>query len=247
MSRRAPLPSLLAAMVLAGCGTVDTARMEPAPAVPEAVATPPPEPYRIRVGDVLAIRLPLSPELDEEVTVRPDGGISATLDRDEHAAGRTIPELEAVLDGAYRRQLLAPEIAVVVKSSAPMRVFVAGAVMNPGEVRSEEETLTLAQAIASAGGVKLAADERRIFVLRHDAEGHAHFLRTNYAAVAEGTDPAADIRLASGDVVMVPKSSIALGYGYFNQYIQQFVPVSWGFSYVLNQTGHTTVTQPSAP
>ena len=241
-------PAFLASLVaLAGCGTVDVSRMAQAPAVPVTTIVVPDTPYRVRPGDVLSIRLPLSPELDEEVTVRPDGGISATLAPELHAAGHTIPELEAVLDQAYKRQLVEPQIAVVVKSSAPIRVFVAGAVGTPGEIKTDQNTLTLTEAIASAGGVKLAADERRVFILRHDGSGSAHFLATRYKDVIDGADPAADVELASGDVVMVPRSSIAMGYSYWNQYIQQFVPVSWGFSYVLQQAARgTTVTQPAA-
>ncbi len=243
---RRPLAAA-ASLVVAGCGTVGTSHMPFAPPVPDLAFVVPAAPYRIRIGDTLAIRLPLSPELDEEVTVRPDGGISATLDPDEHAAGRTVPELEAVLDHAYKHQLIEPEIAVVVKSSAPIRVFVAGSVNQPGEIKTDENTISLTQAIASAGGVKLAADESRVFILRHGADGKPMFLATRYKDVIDGTNPLADVQLASGDVVMVPKSSIAMGYSYWNQYVQQFVPVSWGFSYVLQQAAHgTTVTQSTA-
>ncbi len=240
--------ALAAAMIVAGCGTVNTHHMPYAPPVPDAAFVVPAAPYRIRIGDTLSIRLPLSPELDEEVSVRPDGGISATLDPDEHAAGRTVPELEAVLDHAYRHQLIEPQIAVVVKSSSPIRVFVAGAVSQPGEIKTDQNELSLTQAIASAGGVKLAADENRVFILRHGADGKPMFLATRYKDVITGTNPMADVQLASGDVVMVPKSSIAMGYSYWNQYVQQFVPVSWGFSYVLQSAarGGTTVTQSTA-
>ena len=245
-ARRAPA---LAALLLAGCGTVNTGGMALAPPTPVDAFVVPAAPYRIRIGDILSIRLPLSPELDEETTVRPDGGISATLDPDEHAAGRTIPELEALLDRAYKRQVIEPQISVVVKTSAPIRVYVAGAVNQPGEVRSDQNSISLTEAIASAGGVRLAADETRVFILRHEADGRPHFLATRYRDVIDGTNPAADVELASGDVVMVPRSSIAVGYSYWNQYVQQFVPVSWGFSYVLQQAvrNGTTVTQAAAP
>ena len=243
---RRPL-ALAASLIVAGCGTVNTHHMPYAPPVPDVAFVVPAAPYRIRIGDTLSIRLPLSPELDEEATVRPDGGISATLDPDEHAAGRTVPELEAVLDHAYKHQLIAPQIAVVVKSSSPIRVFVAGAVSQPGEIKTDQNEISLTQAIASAGGVRLAADENRVFILRHGADGKPMFLATRYKDVIDGTNPTADVQLASGDVVMVPKSSIAMGYSYWNQYVQQFVPVSWGFSYVLQTAAHgTTVTQSTA-
>ena len=75
--------AVAASLVVAGCGTVSTNHMPYAPPVPDIAFVVPAAPYRIRIGDTLSIRLPLSPELDEEVTVRPDGGISATLDPDD--------------------------------------------------------------------------------------------------------------------------------------------------------------------
>jgi polysaccharide export outer membrane protein len=53
--------------------------------------------------------------------------------------------------------------------------------------------------------------------------------------------PEADARLAQYDVVYVPRTGIYEAFTYFNQFVQQFAPVSWGFSYNLNpvvQTGH---------
>jgi len=51
-------------------------------------------------------------------------------------------------------------------------------------------------------------------------------------------------------VVYVPRSGIAEVYRYFNQYVQQFVPISWGFSYLVGNGGggggSTTVVQAPA-
>ena len=48
-----------------------------------------------------------------------------------------------------------------------------------------------------------------------------------------GKDAASDVRLAPYDVVYVPRSGIAEVYRFVNQYLLQFVPVTWGFSYTL--------------
>lgn len=47
----------------------------------------------------------LNPELDEDVTVRPDGHISTTVVRDEVAYGRTVPDLAAALRADYSKEL----------------------------------------------------------------------------------------------------------------------------------------------
>ena len=231
--------------LLAAC--TSTANMPLAPPVPGPTAgyVTDLSPYRIQVGDVLDIRLMLNPELNEEVTVRPDGHISTTVVPDEVAYGRTIPELTAALRQDYSRDLRNPRISVVVKSFAPTRIYVAGEVNNPGEFIDVGPTLTLSQAIARAGGEKISGDTHAVFIIRRGPNDVPEFLATHYHAVIHGEDALSDVRLAPYDVVYVPKTGIAEVYKFFNQYLQQFVPVSWGFSYLVNPTaGSTVINQP---
>src|SRR4051812_29443026 len=125
LSRRTMMWGLLG---LASC--TSTAGMPPAPPAPAPRISrlSQPEPYRLQVGDILAVRLMLNPELNEEVTVRPDGRISTTVALDEVAYGRTIPELDHSLDRAYSKHLKDPRVSVVVKSFAPTRIYVGGEV-----------------------------------------------------------------------------------------------------------------------
>ncbi len=235
-----------AVAALAAC--TSTSDMPLAPPVPDPnagyVTSLPP--YRVQVGDILDVRLMLNPELNEEVAVRPDGHISTTVVPDELAYGRTIPELTAALRNDYSRDLRNPRITVEVKSFAPTRIYVGGEVNNPGEFINVGPTLTLSQAIARAGGHKLSADTHDVFIIRRGPNDVPEFLATRYSAVIHGDDPTADVRLAPYDVVYVPKTGVAEVYKFFNQYVQQFVPVSWGFSYLVNNNpGANVVTAPT--
>ena len=229
---------LPAALGLAACSTAATSSMQPAPLTPpmsmathRAVAAPPP--YRIQVGDILAIRLMLNPELDEEVTVRPDGRISTTVAHDELAAGRTVPDLDASLNRDYVKQLQNPHVAVVVKSFAPARIYVGGEVATPGEFVNVGPSLTVSQALTRAGGAKFSGDDNAVFIIRRGTDDTPEFLSVRYGDIVSGRNPMADVRLAPYDVVYVPRTGVAEVYKFFNQYVQQFVPVSWGFSYSL--------------
>src|SRR5258707_2351896 len=77
MQRIPYLPYWACAAVLAtlqACHTVPS--MPPAPPTPNinaGMSTPRLPPYRLQVGDVVDLRLLLNPELNEEVTIRPDG------------------------------------------------------------------------------------------------------------------------------------------------------------------------------
>ncbi len=226
---------LSTAVALTACSSV--------PALPPAPAEPPPDagdvgplsPYHIQVGDILSVRLMLNPELNEDVTVRPDGHISTTVVGDEAAYGRTVPDLTAALRNDYSKELQNPRLTVVVKSFAPTRIYVGGEVNNPGEFVDVGPNLTLSQAIARAGGVKMmTSDDNKVFIIRRGPGDVPQFLSTRYNAVMWGSDPSADVRLAPYDVVYVPRSGAAEVYRFFYTNLLQFVPVSWGFSYVVN-------------
>ncbi len=227
--RRAARRIVYALGLAALCGCVPTARN--LPAAPLAAA---PAPYLVQVGDVLGVRLYSAPELDEDVTVRPDGRLTTTLAQSVQAAGRTPDEIAADLRVAYAHELKDPALTLEVKTASPARVYVAGEVVAPGEFSTQGTGLTLLQAVARAGGLRTAGDENHVFILRHATAGRPLVLAANYRAAMSGTDARADVQLAPFDVVYVPRTGIGQIYVWFNQHFQQFVPVNWGFSYNVN-------------
>ena len=235
---------VLALTILAACTVPND--LPPAPAEPDAsepfYVTPS---YRIRVADQLSIRLVLNPELNEEVTVRPDGHISTTIAPDMRAANRTVPELVDALTEVYSQDLRAPRISVIVKASAPTDVFVTGEVTTPGVFSTLGTAPTLSQAIARAGGIKMSGDDAKIFIIRRRANDTPEFLSTRYSDIRHARDASADVRLAPFDVVYVPKTGIAEVYEWYNQYIQQFINPAINFTYFLNPSAAaaSTVTQ----
>jgi polysaccharide export outer membrane protein len=231
MRRRRALPCAAAAL-LSGCAQV-SAGLPPPPALPPADASL--APYRVQVGDVLSIRFLLEPELNEDVTVRPDGRISTELAPAVLALNQTTEQVAGALRPAYAAELRNPEIGVEVKSYAPVRIYVAGEVASAGEfVVPAGPNLTLSQAVARAGGLRTSGDPDHMLLLRRSEAGRPLVYAVDYRAIMRGTDASADIRLAPYDVVYVPKTGINAAYVWFNQHIQQFVPVSWGFSYNVN-------------
>lgn len=234
--------ALIGAAALAACSPVPSlppAPMEPVATTAAASALPA---YRIQVGDTLDVRLLLNPELNEEVTVRPDGHISTTAVPDALAYGRTPAELANELRRVYAKDLQNPRVSVEVKSFAPTRVYVAGEVNTPGEFITVGPTLTLSQAIARAGGTKLSSDDTSVFIIRRGSGDKPEFLSTSWKALRQGRDANADVRLAPYDVVYVPKLGIAEVYQFYNQYIGQFANPNFGFSYLLNPGSSGIVT-----
>ena len=231
--------ALIATVILAGCiSEGPQAKLDAAPkgVTPmlnaNAAATVPP--YRLQIGDVMDVKVMLSPDLTDQVVVRPDGLISTTIARDVQAYGRTPGELQATLEEIYKKQLVNPQVSVILRSFAPTRIYVTGEVNTPGEFITVGPALTLMQAIARAGGVKNSAGLDKIIILRRGASEKPTAYSANYMAAASGRDPYSDVRLAPYDVVFIPRSDVGDAYLYFQQYVAQFVPVSFGASYVVN-------------
>lgn len=234
---------VLSAAALSACTAAPNYAL--APAVPAPVETSyVTASYRIQVGDVLDIRLILNPELNQEITVRPDGHVSTTIVTDTIAAGLTVPEFAAALSRDYAGDLRNPRVSVIVKSVAPTHIYVGGEVITPGEFIVAGTAPTLSQAIARAGGTKASSDDASIFIIRRSANDAPEFLATRYDAVRREKDPAADVRLAPYDVVYVPKTGTAEVYQWYNQHIQQFINPSVVFTYLINPTNAGTTVVP---
>ncbi len=237
---RAVAALIVAAIALGACSQASE-QLPPIPLVstPQA-GTPASLPsYRTQVGDMLDVRLFLNPELNEEVAVRPDGMISTTLAEDVPAANRTPAEISADLRERYKATLKDPRISVIVHSFAPNRIYVAGEVTNPGEFVTVGPNLTVSQAIARAGGVKLSAQRNNVFVIRRGQDDKPEAFSVDYMNIIRGTNPQGDARLAQYDVVYVPRTGIYEVWTFWNQFVQQFMPVSWGFSYNINSAVST--------
>jgi polysaccharide export outer membrane protein len=204
--------------------------------LPESSAAEKLPPYHVQIGDVLDIKFYLNPEFDETVTVRPDGMISTKIADDIYIYNKTTAEVSKQLKPLYKKDLKKPYITTIVRSFAPIRIYVSGEVNNPGEFVVVGHALTLTQAIARAGGVKNSAQADKVLILRRGASEKSKTFVVDYDGATQGGDPLKDIRLAAYDVVFVPKSGAALFYKGYQQKFQQFIAPSLGLgvSYSLN-------------
>lgn len=203
-----------------------------APTTPAAL--PEKNDYRIANGDNLVIKLYYHSELNTEVWVRPDGFISLELVGEIKVAGQTPAAVDTLLEARYRRKLVNPEVAVIIKNSAALKVFVGGEVQSPGLV-SIDGGLTLMGAIFQAGGFKSSAQLSRVTVLRKDANTEQPLTMTfDVNSALRGERPEANIALRPYDVIYVPKSGIAKANQFMDNFVEGLLPVSTlsGFAWV---------------
>jgi polysaccharide export outer membrane protein len=158
--------------------------------------------YKLQPGDILQVIVWKETDLQSEVLIRPDGGISFALAGDMQAAGRTTDELRAELELRVRKLVPDAVVTVQVKAASGNRIFVIGKVNRPGDF-ALIRPIDVMQALSLAGGATPFADTNAIRVLHREGL-HETSVRFRYSDVTRGRHLDQNILLQSGDTVVVP-------------------------------------------
>lgn len=158
--------------------------------------------YRLQPGDVLQVVVWKETDLQSEVLIRPDGGISFALAGDVQAAGRSTDELRAELQTRVRKLIPDAVVTVSVKVAAGNRVYVIGKVNHPGDF-ALSRPIDVMQALSLAGGATPFADTDKIRILHRQGTDQTS-ARFHYNEVRRGRHLEQNILLQSGDTVVVP-------------------------------------------
>lgn len=193
--------------------------------------------YRLNPGDSIEIRLFFNPELNEKVQIRPDGRVSLQLIGDMPLSGLTVRDAAALLNRAYLKEVLTPQVSVQVRGFGAQKVFVTGEVQRPGVI-DVPGRMTVYDAISEAGGVKHTGAVKSVVLFRKGPEGKP--VEHKFALYQSGhLTEDANIQLNPFDVVFVPESKIAQVDRWVDQHIRQLIPVTAtaGFAYLLQRGG----------
>lgn len=129
----------------------------------------------------------------------------------------------ASMDGRHNT-VIQPGDIVYVPKNVDNYVFVAGEVVHPGPLPVQyNQTLTVSQAIATAGGLTDRGKECQVLVLRKGAFSkpivcEAPYLQLFDPAYYKSNRPPQDVVLKSGDIVFVPRSRV----GDFNKFAKDY-------------------------
>lgn len=121
-------------------------------------------PYILGPGDRLRIKIYTDPDMSGEYEINSSGMISLPLVGDVKALGLTTSQFEQTIATRMKGKVAdKPHVSVEMAAYAPYYVF--GEVKNAGELQYHVG-LTVADAIAAAGGLTYRADEHRIVLRR---------------------------------------------------------------------------------
>ena len=199
VARTALLAALAAGVAGAGCATTVRApynyASEPDPRTKEYVIGP---------SDALHVTVWHNPDLSGQPIVRPDGTISLPLIGDLRAAGRTPGQIRNEVTqrlGAFLKDESAI-VTVAVTAIHSYRFVVSGNVEHQGEI-SADHYVTVAEAIALAGGPNKFATSEETVIMRPDA-GKTRRIPIDYPAILSGLHPEQDLPILAGDMIYVP-------------------------------------------
>ncbi len=174
--------------------------------------------YRVMRDDVLVFSFPLTPELNQTVTVQPDGFITLVNAGTIYVQGMTVPEIVDASKTAYSKVLNNPIVDVDVKDFQKPFFVVSGQVGKPGQYDLRYD-LTVTQALAVAGG--LTADAKgQAFLFRRVSSDWAEVRKLNIGDILNGKNINEDVYLRPGDMIVVPTAFITK--------FKRYVPYSFG-------------------
>jgi protein involved in polysaccharide export with SLBB domain len=176
-------------------------------------------------GDVIEVKYRYWPELNETQAVRPDGMISLQIVDEVQVTGLTPAQLDEHLTKLYVEHLKDPELTVIVRSQADQRVYIGGAVAQPG-ILPINGNMTALEAIMTAGGFDVDTAEASSVVLLQNIEGkrYASLLNLKDAFYKPESE---QYFLRSNDMLFVPRTTIVRLNQWVEQNITGLIPTSF--------------------
>ncbi len=143
------------------------------------------------------------PEISRTIPVRPDGKISLPLVGELQASTLTPSQLQEEISQKLQKFISEPEVTVMVQEVKSRHFNILGQVAKPGSYQLTN-SMTILDAIATAGGLRDFAKRKSIYILRPNRDGTQTRVPFNYKDAIKGVDPAQNITLASLDTIIVP-------------------------------------------
>jgi protein involved in polysaccharide export with SLBB domain len=223
-----PAISAWACLLLTGCISAPAPEAHIAPAAYPAWSAADAS-YRLYPGDKFRIDVRTAPELSGELTIAPDGRVTLPQVGAVMAANRTVPELQAMLEQSYARELIDPSLIVTPTGFGSQKIFVGGEVKAPGvfELPGEIDAL---QAVLLAGGWTESGKPAHVIILRRAAGGQ--LMTRVIDARASAATTAHDIGpLRRFDVVYVSRKVIVDENLFVKQFVRDALPIDFSLFY----------------
>jgi polysaccharide export outer membrane protein len=164
--------------------------------------------YRLHRSDVITLSFTLSPELDQTLTVQPDGYVTLKDARPVLAQGLTLEEFREAVGKAYTGYLHDPQVAVALKEFEHPYFVAGGEVGKPGKYELRADTSVL-EAVEIAGGFTHEARHSQVLLFRRANDGLVEARVFNMKKMLKERSLGEVSLLRPGDMVFVPQNSVS--------------------------------------
>jgi polysaccharide export outer membrane protein len=175
---------------------------------PPNLKTPVVSRYKLVPGDVLEIVYRYTPEFNQTVTIHPDGFIVLEIVGEMKLGGLTLEEARKLIIEKASVRLKDPEITLHLKEFQKPYFIVSGEVNQPGRFEMRE-SVTVLQAIMTAGGFKDSAKSSQILVFRKINAEFAEVKLLNLKTIKKTSDLENDLELEAGDIIFIPRNTFS--------------------------------------
>ncbi|MGI8922721.1 MAG: polysaccharide biosynthesis/export family protein [Fimbriimonadales bacterium] len=163
------------------------------------------DPYRLKVEDVVAIRVFGEADMSVDGPINFDGTISVPFLGFVRAAGRTTPELEKFIRDELKSQqyFVDPQVTVNVIQFKPLRASVVGGVIRPGEFTYKPGDRVLGLITQAQGPQFNRANLRKATLVR---KGSMEQIPLDLHSMLTRGDLSQNFELHDGDIINIPET-----------------------------------------
>jgi polysaccharide export outer membrane protein len=163
--------------------------------------------YTLRPGDVLQLQYRYTPELNQTVTLLPDGYVNLNMVGDLKISDLSLEQAHDLILSKLQTQLNEPELNLILTDFQRPYVEVAGEVQKPGKI-DLRETTTAMQAILESGGFLPSAQSGQVILFRRINSNTAEVRKINLNGIHKTSQLEQDMALESGDMLLVPRNKV---------------------------------------
>ncbi|MEP9354267.1 polysaccharide biosynthesis/export family protein [Xanthobacter sp. KR7-65] len=196
--------------------------------------------YRLGPGDKIKVKYFITRDMDEDLTVSPDGSVAPRAIGQIRVEGTTLSSLQEYIRRESRKELADQKVVISLEEAVSARVYIGGMVAHPGAFKLTDMGTSVLQGILLAGGFTEESRTGQVALIRRGPNNEPMLRLVNVRDVIQTGFDAGDVPLVSGDIIYVPRSSIAEVNLWIDQFITKVVPFQRQFSYTIGsytQTG----------
>jgi polysaccharide export outer membrane protein len=189
-------------------GFVEPGSIPPLPAVLQERYAPEPEEesfnaYRLGPGDGIFVGVQRFPDLSFQATLDLQGNIVVPLEGAVNLEGLTLDQARQTIYDIYNQYVVEPDVSLTLTAQRPVEVTIVGEVPRPGFYPLPAPQLSTA--LLTAGGATALADLREIRIQRELQDGQKLEQVVDLFTPLSLGEALPDLRLQSGDVIVVPR------------------------------------------